>query len=201
MLGRESGEAVMSAASGHSAGASALGAVTLVLGGARSGKSAHAEALIATHDGAPVYIATAEPGDDEMAERIAAHRARRGEGWRTVEASIALAAALREEAVAGNAVLVDCLTIWLSNLLFAARDVDADMTELRAALNDVEGPVVLVSNEVGLGIVPENALARAFRDHAGRLNQMVAQAADTVVLVTAGLPMTLKPARETERTA
>jgi adenosylcobinamide kinase/adenosylcobinamide-phosphate guanylyltransferase len=191
----------MSAASGHNAEAPVLGAVTLVLGGARSGKSAHAERLMAKHDGAPVYIATAEPGDDEMAERIAAHRARRGEGWRTVEAPIELAAAVRAEAIAGNAVLVDCLTIWLSNLLFAARDVDADMAGLMAALDEAEGPVVLVSNEVGLGIVPENALARAFRDHAGRLNQMVAQAADTVVLVVAGLPMTLKPVRELERTA
>lgn len=189
----------MSAASGHSPGV--LGAVTLVLGGARSGKSAHAEGLIAKVDGAPVYIATAEPGDDEMADRIAAHRARRGEGWRTVEAPIELADAVRAEARPGNVVLVDCLTIWLSNLLFAARDIDADMAGLMDALSEVEGPVVLVSNEVGLGIVPENALARAFRDHAGRLNQMVAQAADTVVLVTAGLPMTLKPARETERTA
>jgi adenosylcobinamide kinase/adenosylcobinamide-phosphate guanylyltransferase len=198
----------MSAASGHSAGASKLGAdasklgtVTLVLGGARSGKSVQAERLIADTDGTPVYIATAEPGDDEMAERIAAHRARRGEGWRTVEAPLDLPAAVREHAKATNAVLVDCLTIWLSNLLFAARDVDAEMAALMAALDAAEGPVVLVSNEVGLGIVPENALARAFRDHAGRLNQMVAQAADTVVLVTAGLPMTLKPARDMERTA
>jgi len=175
--------------------------VTLVLGGARSGKSAYAERLIAARDGAPVYIATAEPGDDEMAERIAAHRARRGEGWRTIEAPIELAGALRAEARPGNAVLVDCLTIWLSNLLFAARDIDADMAGLMDALSEVEGPVVLVSNEVGLGIVPENALARAFRDHAGRLNQMVAQAADEVVLVTAGLPMTLKPARAMEITA
>ena len=178
--------------------APSLPAVTLVLGGARSGKSAHAEGLIAAQDGIPVYIATAEPGDDEMAERIAAHRARRGEGWRTLEAPLELAAALREEAKAGNAVLVDCLTIWLSNLLFAARDVDAEIATLMAALAEGKGPVVLVSNEVGLGIVPENALARAFRDHAGRLNQRVAQAADVVVLVTAGLPMTLKPAREME---
>lgn len=176
-------------------------AVTLVLGGARSGKSAHAETLIEAHGGAPVYVATAEAGDDEMAERIAAHRARRGQGWTTVEAPIELADAVRTQARAGNAVLVDCLTIWLSNLLFAARDVEADMADLMAALGEAQGPVVLVSNEVGLGIVPENALARAFRDHAGRLNQRAAEAADQVVLVTAGLPMTLKPAREMERTA
>lgn len=176
-------------------------AVTLVLGGARSGKSAHAEALIEAHGGAPVYVATAEAGDDEMAERIAAHRARRGQGWTTVEAPIELADAVRTQARAGNTVLVDCLTIWLSNLLFAARDVEAEVAELMAALGEAQGPVVLVSNEVGSGIVPENALARAFRDHAGRLNQMAAEAADQVVLVTAGLPMTLKPAREMERTA
>jgi len=175
-------------------------AVTLVLGGARSGKSAHAEQLAAAQDGAPVYLATAEPGDDEMAERIAAHRARRGDGWRTVEAPLELAEALRAEARDGACVLVDCLTIWLSNLLFAARDVEAEVSDLMAALDEVAAPVVLVSNEVGLGIVPENALARAFRDHAGRLNQRVADAADRVVLVTAGLPMTLKPAREMERT-
>jgi adenosylcobinamide kinase/adenosylcobinamide-phosphate guanylyltransferase len=176
--------------------------MTLVLGGARSGKSAYAERLIsAAAGGTFVYIATAEPGDDEMAERIAAHRARRGEGWRTVEAPIDLAEALREHARAASAVLVDCLTIWLSNLLFAARDVEADVAELMAALEEAKGPVVLVSNEVGLGIVPENALARAFRDHAGRLNQRVAEAADKVVLVTAGLPMTLKPARDMEKTA
>jgi len=175
--------------------------VTLVLGGARSGKSAHAEMLIAAAGGAPVYVATAEPGDDEMAERIAAHRARRGEGWRTVEAPVALAETLRTEARAGNAVLVDCLTIWLSNLLFAGRDVEAEVEALMIALGKAGGPVVLVSNEVGLGIVPENALARAFRDHAGRLNQQVAAAADRVVLVTAGLPMTLKPARAMETTA
>ena len=175
-------------------------AVTLVLGGARSGKSAHAEALIAKLGGTPVYVATAEAGDAEMAERIAAHRARRGEGWTTVEAPIALAEALRTQARTGNAVLVDCLTIWLSNLLFAARDVDGEVDALMAALGEAAGPVVLVSNEVGLGIVPENALARAFRDHAGRLNQRVAAAADRVVLVTAGLPMTLKPARAMETT-
>jgi adenosylcobinamide kinase / adenosylcobinamide-phosphate guanylyltransferase len=179
----------------------AAAGVTLVLGGARSGKSAHAEALIAEHGGAPVYVATAEPGDGEMAERIAAHRARRGEAWRTVEAPVALAEAVRSEARAGNAVLVDCLTLWLSNLLFAARDVEAEVEDLMAALEGAEGPVVLVSNEVGLGIVPENALARAFRDHAGRLNQRVAAAADRVVLVTAGLPMTLKPARDMEMPA
>jgi len=175
--------------------------VTLVLGGARSGKSAHAETLIAAAGGAPVYVATAEPGDDEMAERIAAHRARRGEGWRTVEAPVALAETLRTEARAGNAVLVDCLTIWLSNLLIAARDIEAEVEALMAALDGVGGTVVLVSNEVGLGIVPENALARAFRDHAGRLNQRIAAAADRVVLVTAGLPMTLKPVRAMETTA
>ncbi|MDH3233202.1 MAG: bifunctional adenosylcobinamide kinase/adenosylcobinamide-phosphate guanylyltransferase [Alphaproteobacteria bacterium] len=174
---------------------------TLVLGGARSGKSAHAERLVEAEGGALVYLATAEAGDGEMAERIARHKTRRGGRWRTIEAPLALTEALGEAAQPGSAVLVDCLTIWLSNLLLAGRDVEAEMAALVAALDDVSSPVVLVSNEVGLGIVPENALARAFRDHAGRLNQMVAQAADRVVLVTAGLPMTLKPARELEMSA
>jgi adenosylcobinamide kinase/adenosylcobinamide-phosphate guanylyltransferase len=175
--------------------------VTLVLGGARSGKSAHAERLVEAHAGEHVYLATAEPGDGEMAERIARHKARRGEGWRTVEEPIALAVALRAAATPGSAVLVDCLTIWLSNLLLAGRDAEAEASGLIETLAEAGGPVVLVSNEVGLGIVPENALARAFRDHAGRLNQRVAQAADRVVLVAAGLPVVLKPAPELELSA
>jgi len=175
--------------------------VTLVLGGACSGKSAYAERLVEAHAGTHIFVATAEPGDGEMAERIARHRARRGGRWRTVEEPLALAQAVRAAAQPGSGVLVDCLTIWLSNLLLAGRDVEAEMAGLIDALDDVNGPVVLVSNEVGLGIVPENALARAFRDHAGRLNQMVAQAADRVVMVAAGLPMTLKPARELEMSA
>ncbi len=171
--------------------------VTLVLGGARSGKSRHAEALVDSalagglYEGA-LYVATAEPLDAEMEARIAQHRARRGDGWRTVEAPLDLAAALAAHDDPAHPVLVDCLTLWLSNLMGAGRDIDAETAALAACLQDRAGPVVLVSNEVGLGIVPDNALARAFRDHAGRLNQAVAAVADRVVFVAAGLPVVLK---------
>ena len=165
---------------------------TLVLGGARSGKSAYAERLIG--DAAPVatYLATAEAGDGEMFERIAHHRARRGAGWMTIEEPLDLVGALRRVTTAERPVLVDCLTLWLSNLMHAERDIAGETAALAACFADLAGPVVLVSNEVGQGIVPDNALARAFRDHAGRLHQAVAAAADLVVFVTAGLPMALK---------
>ena len=131
--------------------------ITLVLGGARSGKSTHAEALLDDHAGPRLYIATAQARDDEMAARIAAHRARRGPGWRTVEAPLALAETLEAEGRAGSALLVDCLTLWLSNLMEAGRDIAAEIERLVACLGRLEGRTVLVSNEVGLGIVPENA--------------------------------------------
>ncbi len=169
--------------------------VTLVLGGARSGKSRYAETVVEERPGERVYIATAAAGDAEMADRIQRHRARRGKGWRTIEEPLALAAALAREAVAGRAVLVDCLTLWLANLMAAGRDIDTETATLIAALGGVGGggaSVVLVSSEVGHGIVPENPLARAFRDHAGRLHQAIAAASDRVVVVTAGLPMVLK---------
>ncbi|MCY4453121.1 MAG: bifunctional adenosylcobinamide kinase/adenosylcobinamide-phosphate guanylyltransferase [Immundisolibacterales bacterium] len=170
--------------------------LTLVLGGARSGKSAYAESLLAG-PGA-VYIATAEAFDDEMRERIARHRDRRGEGWTTVEAPLDLEGALRAHAHradgSGAGVLVDCLTVWLGNLMHAGRDVDREARSLLESLAVPAVPVVLVASEVGLGVVPENAMARAFRDHAGRLNQALAARADRVVLVTAGIPLVLKPA-------
>jgi adenosylcobinamide kinase/adenosylcobinamide-phosphate guanylyltransferase len=165
----------------------------LVLGGARSGKSRYAEALLAAHDGARTYIATAEARDGEMAKRIAAHRARRGPGWRTVEEPLDLVAALEAHCRPTGAVLVDCLTLWLSNLMAASRDIAAETAGLAAALGKLPGQVVLVSNEVGLGIVPDNELARDFRDQAGRLNQAVAEAVDEAVFVAAGLPLRLKP--------
>jgi adenosylcobinamide kinase/adenosylcobinamide-phosphate guanylyltransferase len=168
--------------------------VTLVLGGARSGKSRRAEALVESAGGACVYLATATAGDDEMAARIAAHRARRGPRWTTVEVPLDLVAALRSECRPGRAVLVDCLTLWLSNLLGAGRDPAAAGAQLIAALPALGGPVVFVSNEVGLGVVPDSALARAFVDHAGRLHQDLAAAAQSVVYVTAGLPVPLKSA-------
>ncbi len=166
--------------------------LTLVLGGARSGKSRHAEQLVEHSGGAPIYLATAEAGDREMADRITAHQARRGTAWRTVEEPLDLAGALRREAKAGGAVLVDCLTLWLANLIAAERDITAETAALIAALDGLAAPVVLVSNEVGQGIVPDNALARRFRDAAGLLHQDLAVVADRVEFVTAGLVQRLK---------
>ena len=163
----------------------------LILGGARSGKSAHAESLMPTR-GSKVYIATAEPGDEEMADRIAAHRARRGHGWTVVEAPLDLAAAIRSHCRPGAPVLVDCVTLWLSNVLLAERDVAACVDELIDAVSAAAGTLILVSNEVGMGIVPDNALARRFRDAAGWANQRLAAVADEVVFMAAGLPLVLK---------
>lgn len=167
-----------------------LDSLTLVLGGARSGKSAYAESLFAG-PGA-VYVATAEAIDDEMRERIARHRARRGDRWATVEAPLDLGDAVRAHARPASGVLVDCLTVWLGNLMHAGRDIDREVRSLLESLTGLEAPVVLVANEVGLGVVPDNPMARAFRDHAGKLNQTLAARADRVVLVTAGLPLALK---------
>jgi adenosylcobinamide kinase/adenosylcobinamide-phosphate guanylyltransferase len=165
--------------------------VTLVLGGARSGKSRLAEGLLA-HASQRTYLATAEAGDAEMAARIADHRTRRGTGWITLEEPLELVPALARATAGGGAVLVDCLTLWLGNLLGAGREVGAEGDRLVAALPRLAGPVVLVSNEVGLGIVPDNALARAFRDEAGRLHQAIAAIAQRVYWVAAGLPLILK---------
>jgi adenosyl cobinamide kinase/adenosyl cobinamide phosphate guanylyltransferase len=165
--------------------------MTLVLGGARSGKSRHAESLVAACPPPWIYVATAEPLDDEMRVRIAEHRARRGAEWRAVEAPRDLVGALEKNA-GGGGVLVDCLTLWLSNLMLADADIEAETTRLEAALARVDRPIVLVSNEVGLGIVPDNALARRFRDAQGRLNQRMAARADRVVLMVAGLPLVVK---------
>ncbi len=170
----------------------------LVVGGQRSGKSRYAERLVAASGRAPVYLATATAGDGEMAERIAAHRRRRGEGWRTVEEPLDLAEALLGESRADTAVLVECLTLWLSNLFGAGRDSDAEADRLIAALRHAAGPVVLVSNEVGSGVMPDNALARRYADALGTLNQRVAAVATHVVLVAAGQPLTLKPGQPPE---
>lgn len=169
----------------------ALPWITLVLGGARSGKSRHAERLVEEAAAAGTYCATAEAGDPEMAARIAAHRARRGSFWHTVEAPLALAPAIAE-ARPERPLLVDCLTLWLSNLLCAGWPVEAEAAALAAALRAAAGPVVLVANEVGLGLVPQTPLGREFRDAAGRLNQEIAAFADHVVFVAAGLPLVLK---------
>ncbi len=168
--------------------------LTLVLGGARSGKSSFAESLILESGLRPVYLATATPGDAEMADRIHRHLARRGAGWLTVEEPHDLAGALRAHGGAGRAVLVDCLTLWLSNLMLAERDVASATAEVLEAAAGLEGPVVFVSNEVGLGIVPDNALARRFRDQAGLIHQAIAARADCAVFVVAGLPLVLKGA-------
>lgn len=170
----------------------ALPKLTLVLGGARSGKSAYAEQLIEAAGGG-VYLATAEALDSEMRERVQIHKDRRGETWQTVEEPLDLASAIGTAASEhGKPILVDCLTLWLSNLMGADRDVDTETDLLAVALSECQTPVVMVSNEVGLGIVPENALARRFRDEAGRINQRLAQVADRVVFVAAGLPLAMK---------
>jgi adenosylcobinamide kinase/adenosylcobinamide-phosphate guanylyltransferase len=166
--------------------------ITLLLGGARSGKSRLAEQLAETRNGRLVYIATAEAWDEEMKVRIAEHKSRRGDRWHSLEAPIAVAEVLRALPPDTGAVLVDCLTLWLSNLMHAGRDVSAETAGLLTALNAVEFPVLLVSNEVGLGIVPDNRLARDFRDAQGRLNQAVAAAADHAIFMAAGLPLVLK---------
>ena len=165
--------------------------VILITGGARSGKSARAEMRACQFAGKPVYIATAEALDEEMRQRIAAHRARRRQDWLERETPLELIAALTETD-GGGARLVDCLTLWLSNLLHAQRDWTTEAARLADALAGQKSPVVLVTNEVGAGIVPDNALAREFRDAAGQLNQTIARAADEVELIVAGLPMRLK---------
>ncbi len=164
--------------------------IDLVLGGARSGKSGYALRLAGADGRAVTFVATAQPFDAEMAERIARHREERPAAWKTVEAPLALAEALAREAAEDRCLLVDCLTLWLSNVLLADRHAEIDL--LLDLLPRLSGHVILVSNEVGWGIVPENALARRFRDEQGRLNQKVAALADRVVLVAAGLPLAVK---------
>jgi adenosylcobinamide kinase / adenosylcobinamide-phosphate guanylyltransferase len=164
----------------------------LVLGGARSGKSRHAEDLALRHQGEHIYIATAEPRDEEMQRRIADHRRRRGTEWHTLEEPIELTNALQRTCGERRLVLVDCVTLWLSNLLMLDRDVGQEIDRLCRTLPALKGTVIFVSNEVGLGIVPENPLARRFRDEAGFANQRLAAACDEVVVMVAGLAMKLK---------
>jgi adenosylcobinamide kinase/adenosylcobinamide-phosphate guanylyltransferase len=168
-----------------------LSPITLVLGGARSGKSRFAERLVEAAGGG-VYLATGEARDSEMEARIAQHRARRGADWSTVEEPIELAAALRQAAGDGRPVLVDCLTLWLSNLMLAEIDIEAKTADLLITLPQITSPVIFIANEVGLSIVPDNRLARRFRDEAGILNQRIAEAATRVYFIAAGLPLTLK---------
>jgi adenosylcobinamide kinase/adenosylcobinamide-phosphate guanylyltransferase len=163
----------------------------LILGGARSGKSRYAERLISEYAAPWIYIATAEAQDDEMRMRIAEHRARRDRRWHTIEAPHALADAVRD-APAERPLLVDCLTLWLSNRLLVDADIEQETGTLVGTLAARTAPTIAVSNEVGLGIVPDNALARRFRDAAGTANQMLAARADRVDFIAAGLPLRLK---------
>ncbi|WP_108881671.1 bifunctional adenosylcobinamide kinase/adenosylcobinamide-phosphate guanylyltransferase [Anderseniella sp. Alg231-50] len=172
--------------------AGTLPLITFILGGARSGKSSRAQSLAEAAGPKRCYIATAQAFDDEMKLRIATHRADRGEGWTTLEAALELADAVTSAGSTCDVVLIDCLTLWLSNLMHHESDIAQETIKLTAALKHCPVPVFVVSNEVGLSIVPENRLAREFRDAQGRLNQDVAAAADIVELVAAGLPLRLK---------
>ncbi len=164
----------------------------LVLGGARSGKSRHAQRRAEAMPGDLIYVATAQALDAEMADRIDRHRADRGPRWRTVDAPFDLAGVVTAQARPDQTLLIDCLTLWASNLLLAERDFNEALAALVDALDHAQGPVILVANEVGLGIVPDNALARRFRDMAGMINQAVAAHCAEVVFVAAGLPLRLK---------
>lgn len=165
---------------------------TLITGGARSGKSRQAQALATAHAPPWIYIATAQALDEEMTARIALHRDARGEGWETVEAPVALGHAVLN-APAAAPVVIDCLTLWLSNLMLGGEDVQAHMADLAEAIQAREAPTIAVTNEVGLGIVPESPLGRAFRDQAGLVNQYFAARAGTAILMVSGLPLTLTP--------
>ncbi len=166
----------------------------LVFGGARSGKSRYAQSLAEASGLQPVLIATAQAHDAEMAKRIARHAASRDARWTLVEEPAALAVALRREARKDRIVVVDCATLWLSNLLLKNDILPAATQDLAQTVARLAGPVIFVSNETGCGIVPENALARAFRDAQGLLNQALADACEAVVLVSAGIALRLKPA-------
>lgn len=166
---------------------------TLILGGARSGKSAFAESVAEATGLEKVYVATGEAHDAEMSERIAQHKAlRRGKGWITIEEPLDIAAVIEGRSASNRVLLVDCLTLWLTNLMAANRVIDGECSTLCSVLAATPGPVIFVSNEIGMGIVPDNAMAREFRDHAGRLHQQIATVCGQVYLVAAGLPLKLK---------
>ena len=166
--------------------------IVLVLGGARSGKSVFAENMVEKSGLSKVYVATGQAFDREMSDRIDVHRARRGADWDNVEDPFDLSGVLGKVAAADKAVLVDCLTLWVTNLMMEDRDVLTESNLLSDLLPNLPGLVVLVSSEVGLGLVPDNYMARAFRDHSGRLHQMIASIADEVYFVAAGLPLKMK---------
>jgi len=166
--------------------------IVLITGGARAGKSRYAERLMAARPARHAVVATGTAGDAEMAERIARHKAERDKSWEVIEQPISVRAALRSAARPDRIVLLDCLTLWISNLMAERREIEIEVSGLVGTLQNAAGPVIVVSNEVGLGIVPDNALARAFRDNLGRANQAVAAAADCVLFMAAGLPIVLK---------
>jgi adenosylcobinamide kinase / adenosylcobinamide-phosphate guanylyltransferase len=170
--------------------------VTLITGGARSGKSRFAERLASEYQPLRGYLATGQPGDAEMSERISRHRARRGEEWRTIEEPLEVIASLHGNDGRFNVILMDCVTLWLSNMLFrhdgGAADVLPQVANFTATFNDLKTPLIIVSNEVGMGIVPEHPLARTFRDLAGEANELIAAKADEVYVTISGLPLKLK---------
>ena len=164
----------------------------LVLGGARSGKSRYAQQRAEALPGELVFVATAQAFDDEMSDRIARHRADRDDRWSTIEAPLHLTECIANEAREGRVLLVDCLTLWASNITLADRNIEQEILRLESSITAASGTMIFVSNEVGLGIVPDNALARRFRDAAGSINQAIARVCGSVVFVAAGLPMLLK---------
>jgi adenosylcobinamide kinase/adenosylcobinamide-phosphate guanylyltransferase len=168
----------------------------LVLGPARSGKSRYAQRLAEGSGLNPILIATAEAKDNEMAARIARHAAERAPSWSVIEEPLALADALNREARNDRILVVDCITLWLSNVLLRGQDLSPASQHLAQSIAGLAGPAIFVSNEVGSGIVPDNPLARAFRDAQGLLNQALGRACDAVVLVSAGIPIQIKPAPE-----
>ena len=174
----------------------------LVTGGCRSGKSGHALALAEAMGSKRIFVATCVPHDDEMRDRVARHQRDRSEAWHTLEIPVALADAVDTHSASADVMLIDCLTLWLSNLLMETEDVGeirAHIDRLAQAVKQAPGSVVLVSNEVGAGIVPENRIARLYRDLAGWTNQAMAAACDRVVWTVAGIPVTIKPPMQSER--
>ncbi|MEO0911078.1 MAG: bifunctional adenosylcobinamide kinase/adenosylcobinamide-phosphate guanylyltransferase [Pseudomonadota bacterium] len=165
---------------------------TFVLGGARSGKSAFAEGLVLKSTLKPVYVATGRAFDDEMVSRIEQHQERRGDSWESVEEPLALVDALRQSSHEGRMILVDCLTFWITNLMMAEANVKKEAEQLADFLSEATVPMVIVSNEVGLGVVPENQMAREFVDLSGLVHQRVAEVCDQMYFVTAGIPQKLK---------
>lgn len=165
---------------------------SFVFGGMRSGKSGFAEKMVLRSKLKPVYIATGRATDEQMSERIAIHKERRGKVWTNIEEPLALADALRQSAFEGHAILVDCISVWIANLMQAGADIEREMARLVQTLGEVKIPIVLVSIEVGQGIVPDNSLAREFIDRLGQANQQLAKCADQAILIAAGLPIRLK---------